>query len=953
MNIGTWNIQGLNTKKQEVFQIIEEYNMDIIALSETKKKGSGCEEIGKYIHIYSGVSRDKRAKRGVSIAIRKDLKRNIKSWESINENIIRVDIKMKGYDTTIIGVYAPTENANANEKEEFRDALTTVLEKISNRRECIVIGDLNARTGSQQGSKVVGPFGEREVNENGEALLRMCEEQNLKILNGYYQHKNIHKFTWMQATKGQKSIIDYVITRRSSRFTVDDVRVQRGAESASNHFLLRAKFHCPYLATVSPHYPGTREETNEIIYPVYNLDSLNDDSTKFLYKMRLAAKISKNENEDSRDLYNQLKGSIHEAAFESLGVKEKKKVKAKPWWWDEEVERLIKEKKQAHQKWLNTKDAEDRKLYLRISRDTKKYINKKNNEKWQTKCEEIDRYMGGAKNTESWELIKNLRKSERSKVNIQSIAEEKWIEYYSELFEEDREGLTGNDGTTTCVITQEQIDDITPEEVRKTIRTFKNGKAPGPGGICMELLKNAPEQLYEKLSELFNLCLNGYPLPEDWKTGYITSLHKKGSKDECANYRAITVLSSIGRVYAKILKPRIEEKIKEDEDQAGFRAGRSCADNTFTLRQLVDKRLACGLQTHLVFIDICKAYDGVPQVKMWKVMQNENIPTTYINAVRALYTGMRCHIKTGAKISEQSFAVTKGLRQGCCLAPTLFKMYLKQALANWKRYCRNMGIEVDGEFIYTLHYADDQVICAEDDIDISYMLRKLKQEYARWGLQINIDKTQYMVAGGKGEDLVLEDCRIKNVENYIYLGTNVTSLGGSGAEINRRMNLTRTAVRQLHPVIWGNKLSVKTKKQIYSTIVQSIATYNAEIWEVTKRQAKTINAVEMEYWRRSCGLTRMDRIPNDEIRRRMEVGETMVEAIERNRLKWYGHVKRMPDERWPKKMLEWTPNRRRKRGRPKTTWMRGVTEAMENRGINEEDWRDRDVWKRACEKRRI
>lgn len=161
--------------------------------------------------------------------------------------------------------------------------------------------------------------------------------------------------------------------------------------------------------------------------------------------------------------------------------------------------------------------------------------------------------------------------------------------------------------------------------------------------------------------------------------------------------------------------------------RTGFRAGRSCSDNTFTLRQLIDKRLAYGLETHLIFIDIRKACGSVTQKKMWEAMKNENLSKTYINAIRTLHSEMRCQIKTGARLSIQSFALTKGLRQGCCLAPTLFKIYLKQALIIWKQYSRNMGIKVDDDYIYTLHYADDQVICAEDDIDITYMLRKLKQ----------------------------------------------------------------------------------------------------------------------------------------------------------------------------------------------------------------------------------
>src|SRR5699024_10148702 len=114
-------------------------------------------------------------------------------------------------------------------------------------------------------------------------------------------------------------------------------------------------------------------------------------------------------------------------------------------------------------------------------------------------------------------------------------------------------------------------------------------------------------------------------------------------------------------------------------------------------------------------------------------------------------------------------------------------------------------------------------------------------------------KTKYMVIGGQGEDLDLGDTVINNEDKFVYLGTTFTERGGSTEEIKKRMGQTKAAIKQLHPIIWSNKLTIKTKKMIYSTFIQSIATYGAEIWELTQRNSEIINATEMEFWRRSCG----------------------------------------------------------------------------------------------------
>ena len=96
---------------------------------------------------------------------------------------------------------------------------------------------------------------------------------------------------------------------------------------------------------------------------------------------------------------------------------------------------------------------------------------------------------------------------------------------------------------------------------------------------------------------------------------------------------------------------------------------------------------------------------------------------------------------------SRGFKVTKGLKQGCCVSPTLFKIYLEQALKNWKKKCGGMGIPLnDGTTLYTLCFADDQVVLAQDREDLEYMARNLIEEYSKWGLEVNIKKKRKICA---------------------------------------------------------------------------------------------------------------------------------------------------------------------------------------------------------------
>jgi hypothetical protein len=100
------------------------------------------------------------------------------------------------------------------------------------------------------------------------------------------------------------------------------------------------------------------------------------------------------------------------------------------------------------------------------------------------------------------------------------------------------------------------------------------------------------------------------------------------------------------------------------------------------------------------------------------------------------------------------------------------------------------------------------------------------------------------------------------------------------------------------------------------------------------------------FWRRSARKSRKEKVRNVTIREVMEVRKNILEVIEEKRLRWFGHVERMPGNRLPLKVLEWEAEGTRRRGRPKKErWIDGVRRSMTNHGLTEEDTRDRDRWR--------
>jgi len=149
--------------------------------------------------------------------------------------------------------------------------------------------------------------------------------------------------------------------------------------------------------------------------------------------------------------------------------------------------------------------------------------------------------------------------------------------------------------------------------------------------------------------------------------------------------------------------------------------------------------MAVNQPLHLLFVDLEKAYDSVPLQNLWKALEHHNISNSIIRAIKRLYENSFSKIKFGKQLSS-GFHITKGLRQGCSLSPTLFKIYIQNASENWQKKCAKMVLEIQDTTIYTMLFADDQLLIAHDYEDLEYMTKKLTDEYELWGLKLNVKK---------------------------------------------------------------------------------------------------------------------------------------------------------------------------------------------------------------------
>jgi hypothetical protein len=171
-------------------------------------------------------------------------------------------------------------------------------------------------------------------------------------------------------------------------------------------------------------------------------------------------------------------------------------------------------------------------------------------------------------------------------------------------------------------------------------------------------------------------------------------------------------------------------------------------------------------------------------------------------------------------------------------------------------------------------------------------------------------------------------------------------LGNNTTELKHRISQTRKAINALNS-IWYHKSIIKNSKlYFYQNIIQSILMYGAKVWHIPTRETNKIVSTEMDVLRRSAKKSRVKRIKNDQVKELMGVKEKpdIIDIIERKRPQWYGHVKRMPEDRIPKLIMEWIPRERRNRERSRKTWMEGVQAAMTTRNLEPDQMRNREEW---------
>lgn len=896
----TWSICTLNTRTlrteeslTELEQALEEIKWDIIGISEMRRVGEAIEERENFIMYYKG---ETAGHRGVGFIIKPYLKNSVKELNGISERIAVLVMKVPYYNKewAIIQVYAPTEQADKNETDLFYNNLQETLIKYD-KHYVVIIGDFNAQVGTKQSESefVIGKFGHGKRSKNGQKLVDFLLQNNLTLLNSIFKKKSAHKWTWISPDGRYKNEIDFAMTNHPKAF--NDTSVVKNLNFNTNHRMVRS------FLRLDPPKKSRRNFTSYY-------DSRTVENPKQVYPLQQLYTRAKDNTEDPTMIYTLLESTLAQQSVKTKTYSTKVVL-------ENEVSQLLEERKNLIA--ANKHSKEHQKRINSLSNNIREKLRKQRKIKRLQTLENHILQTGGIKKAlkelreEGKEWIPKMKKGNHNMTKRQDIGKLA-TDFYRALYADDK---IQHCSSSTLKPLEEPA--ILTSEVEKAIKSQKLNKAPGPDKIRNELLRGTMEEICPILAQIFSNVMNSGNIPEQWFQSHIILIHKKGDKGDISNYRPISLMSNVYKLFAKVILERISTNLDESQpvEQAGFRKDFSTIDHIHTIKQIMEKYNEYGKPLYIAFIDYTKAFDSIYHKYIWESLELQGISPVYIKVLKNIYSNSKAKVQL-EKLGEE-FPVNRGVRQGDPLSPKLFSAVLEEIFRNlnWEQ----LGLNIYGTRLNHLRFADDIVLLEENPENLQTMICELAHQSKKVGLEMNSSKTKVMTNSSE-VGIKVEDKQLQYVKEYVYLGQIISPQDQTMKEINKRIAMGWKKYWSLKEVMKSRDISLATKRKLFNTCILPILCYGCETWALNKFHRNRLKTCQRAMERSVLFLKRQDRVSSVAINTKTKFADVL-KHIDQKKWRWTGHMLRNKIDKWNKRVTVWLPkNGKRRRGRQTRRW---------------------------------
>jgi exonuclease III len=891
LSIVSWNINdsrdkflGDKSDNADFLDILAKH--DIICLQETK----GNIKIPNF-RCYNKLRKGSRSG-GLCIGIRSDLMKHLKimNTDKFSEDFQAAKISKNltglSVDVVIINVYDSPENSSFKMKKKKSGTLQETLSEldsfmltISSNSSILMMGDFNARTGSNNSIALDSDAALQQLcdnsfstrshplptsrtskddvtNSRGTKLLDFASEWNVSVMNGGVIGDIQGEWTCM--LYNGSSVVDYVLASHDLKCRIRSLKVTEFNEFSDHRPLsYKVKLCTSFMSPVdiSKEFSDTplgftwkAGENNS--KKSYLKNQRDEDAKSTIIHV---AGTECNNTSDVYEMNRALTKAIMEIARKSLS---KRRPPKKRWnknsWYDDDCRRLKRNLRKHGKSFSKSPLNEDiRKQYYLLKKEyrntlkLKKYtffanlnkdIEDNNNIKWDN-FKSLKMKSSDSDKLDLYDLS-NFYKFFKDLYSEKSLPDDKTDEFRNSIGRTTTEEADNPTTTEAGNLSDLLNEDITLEEVNNAIAKLKRGKAVSEDCIANEFLIYATDHLRAAIHKLFNECLKHGTYP--WNTSLITPLHKKGDRYNPDNYRAIAVGSNMGKLFAGVLLQRLIRYraicCPDPPNQLGFCKGAQTADHIFTLTTSVRKYLSAKKRVYSCFIDYRKAFDTVCREALLYKLSRLGIGGRFFNCMHHMYLNSKAKIKLLGKLSH-IIDVLIGTEQGHPMSPELFKCYLIGLSEDLNSNLSDLDLlDLNGMIISHLLWADDLVLLALSKESLQLLIDRVHAYCEEWGLTVNLSKTAVMVFSNSGRQLQesygfkFGSETIPSTKMYCYLGI-VFSLTGSFTKAQdelRKKGLR--AYFSLKRLIDLNQLTSKSVFRLFDALILPVCSYGCQVW---------------------------------------------------------------------------------------------------------------------------
>ena len=595
VKVCTVNVGTMVGRRREVVSMLARRDVDICCFQEVRYKNQGCTTVGtneeKYKFWYSG---NAEGTNGVGVMVRQSLADNVLEITRYGDRMMKIRACLGKMCFNIMSAYAPQAGRSAQEKTAFWEMLEDEGAAVPEPEGLIIGGDMNAHIGRDREGfeEVMGCYGFGDRNGEGEVVLQICKNHQLRILNTYFKKDREKLITYKSGNAATQ--IDYILMRSSFGVKAIDCKAIPGEECLTQHRMVRADV---WVRSMKKDKKKGRQKMK--------IWKLRNNNIRDSFEERVVEKLAGEEGS-----WKKFQNSLLQAGKEICGMTSgKARRERETWWWNDRVQHAIKEKKIYYKKWQKTKLERDKILYSEKKRLAKREIAIGKKEAWEEWSAGLSTAEGRC---QMFKIAKQMKRDSKDVQGAKYIKDEsgsiqveesevarRWKEYFERLLKTEN-----NNDIEELEPAEGPILEVSVGEVERAVRSMKRDKATGPSGVSGDLIRCAGKTGVDAMHTILNDSMQTGKTPDEWRKSTTITLYKgKGDALECGNYRGLRLLEHGMKIWEKVIGERLRKIVNISDCQFGFMAGRSTMDAIFIVRQLQEKYREKKRLYH-IFVDL-------------------------------------------------------------------------------------------------------------------------------------------------------------------------------------------------------------------------------------------------------------------------------------------------------------------------------------------------------------